>query len=321
MNFIVSENRINWIDYAKTIGIALVVYGHIRGAEGAGIIFLFHMPFFFILSGYLYKPRPIKEEWSKVLWSLVIPYLIFNAILLLITPPESYNDAIYILLGNQEHLPNNYRPMWFLVSLAMMRLISSVSRDKLWLSAIITFAIYLFLYYFKCLLHEWDLFQICTTLLCYQFFAFGYYLNNNKRIDILGGAKWKVLVFSVLMFPIFLVIGYYNSANSGGHLNVFNCETGCNIFIFLLVAYMLSYILIKLSELFINKSSKIIQMISMGTVLILCLHQTALDVLSYFFDITIVYVPVLMTILVMVFSFPLIWVSEMYCPVLIGKRK
>lgn len=54
-----------WVDYAKAIGIVLVVYGHVvRGLLNAGIlqdaefhglvdsvIYSFHMPLFFFLSG------------------------------------------------------------------------------------------------------------------------------------------------------------------------------------------------------------------------------------------------------------------------------
>jgi fucose 4-O-acetylase-like acetyltransferase len=54
------ESRINWVDYAKAIGILLVVYGHVaRGIKNSGIkiptdlyevadsvIYSFHMPLF-----------------------------------------------------------------------------------------------------------------------------------------------------------------------------------------------------------------------------------------------------------------------------------
>ena len=59
----VSQNREVWIDYAKAIGIILVVYGHVaRGLYSAGIdipyelyvlidsiVYSFHMPLFFFL--------------------------------------------------------------------------------------------------------------------------------------------------------------------------------------------------------------------------------------------------------------------------------
>ncbi len=58
------ENRTDWVDYAKGIGILLVVYGHVaRGLFNANIdmptafyhmadsvVYSFHMPLFFFLS-------------------------------------------------------------------------------------------------------------------------------------------------------------------------------------------------------------------------------------------------------------------------------
>ena len=63
--------RIEWLDFAKGISIFMVVLGHtLRGIYThnlylnyykylviiADIIFLFSMPVFFALSGYLFKP-------------------------------------------------------------------------------------------------------------------------------------------------------------------------------------------------------------------------------------------------------------------------
>ena len=60
------KKEIVWLDYARLIGILLVVFGHglqsipewnesviIKGLWD--YIYLFHMPVFFIISGFLYK--------------------------------------------------------------------------------------------------------------------------------------------------------------------------------------------------------------------------------------------------------------------------
>lgn len=59
-------NRLDWVDLSKAIGIILVVYGHVaRGLDSAGmtfalfksvdsIIYSFHMPLFFVLSGFFF---------------------------------------------------------------------------------------------------------------------------------------------------------------------------------------------------------------------------------------------------------------------------
>ena len=47
------------IDIAKAVGIILMVVGHFNGLPlwFEKWIFSFHMPLFFILSGYLFKPK------------------------------------------------------------------------------------------------------------------------------------------------------------------------------------------------------------------------------------------------------------------------
>lgn len=63
---VIKKDRLDWIDLSKGLGIILVVYGHVaRGVNSAGldfdlfnqiddVIYAFHMPLFFILSGYFF---------------------------------------------------------------------------------------------------------------------------------------------------------------------------------------------------------------------------------------------------------------------------
>ena len=55
--FYVNPNRIAWIDVAKGITILLVIIGHTLtfGSATRNFIFSFHMPLFFILSGYTFN--------------------------------------------------------------------------------------------------------------------------------------------------------------------------------------------------------------------------------------------------------------------------
>ena len=46
--------RLDWLDMAKGIGMILVVYGHSYGPSNY-YVYLFHMPLFFILSGFLFN--------------------------------------------------------------------------------------------------------------------------------------------------------------------------------------------------------------------------------------------------------------------------
>ena len=75
--YISSKKRENWIDWSKTILIWLMVLGHAGlGGLPREFIYAFHMPAFFIISGYLYKPH----NWFKTLKGFGIPILFFSVI-------------------------------------------------------------------------------------------------------------------------------------------------------------------------------------------------------------------------------------------------
>jgi fucose 4-O-acetylase-like acetyltransferase len=70
--------KILWIDLMKGLGMLTVVAGHIYGGEISRNIFIFHMPLFFFISGYLLKPTlEYKKYFTKKVVHLLIPYFSF----------------------------------------------------------------------------------------------------------------------------------------------------------------------------------------------------------------------------------------------------
>lgn len=70
--------RIQYIDVAKGLGILLVVAGHIFTGTIKTQIFIFHIPLFFIISGFLYKQNhDYKGYFSKKVKQLMLPYAVF----------------------------------------------------------------------------------------------------------------------------------------------------------------------------------------------------------------------------------------------------
>jgi len=71
-------NKILWIDIMKGLGMLAVVIGHIYVGEISRNIFIFHMPLFFFVSGYLFKPTfEYKNYFFKKVVHLLIPYFSF----------------------------------------------------------------------------------------------------------------------------------------------------------------------------------------------------------------------------------------------------
>ena len=63
------------LDILKGIGIVLVILGH-QNLPIGHFIYSFHMPLFFLISGYLYYKKEIKESLVKDFRRLIIPYFI-----------------------------------------------------------------------------------------------------------------------------------------------------------------------------------------------------------------------------------------------------
>lgn len=82
--------RLDYIDYAKGIGILLMVIGHYEYLNHAFMqwIFSFHMPMFFLFSGYLDYRFNLKTNAyvyvKKRVYSLLIPYIAFSLIVLVL---------------------------------------------------------------------------------------------------------------------------------------------------------------------------------------------------------------------------------------------
>ncbi|MCP4178418.1 MAG: acyltransferase family protein [bacterium] len=71
--------KIQWVDHLKGLGIILVVAGHTDiNPYLKSIIYSFHMPLFFFLSGYLYKGESgLKAYFIKKSIHLLLPYISF----------------------------------------------------------------------------------------------------------------------------------------------------------------------------------------------------------------------------------------------------
>ena len=78
---VVESSRLKWADIAKGIGIVLVVWGHSSlPFEFRKWVYSFHMPLFFILSGYFYKSQKygFTDFFLRKLRTLIIPYFFLN---------------------------------------------------------------------------------------------------------------------------------------------------------------------------------------------------------------------------------------------------
>ncbi len=236
------EDYENWLTIAKGYGIILVVLGHaISGAWAYennliwsniySLIALFHMPLFFIISGYLYqknyKKRSLSNNIVRKVAALGIPYIIYNVVYALVgqlTGDDKYNIQnlrligyrpishfwfvyvlliIYIIYPLMNKLIHNNIAL-FLVILLVNIIISlcnlhisgfEVSRC-IYYSLFFSFGTILLIYNFRKLMNNKKMIIICTAffiLICGLNIA-GY---SNIIFNILGGITGTILVMAI----------------------------------------------------------------------------------------------------------------------------
>lgn len=180
-------NRIVWIDAAKAIGIYSVICGHcldpVSPIEGLmrNFIYVFHMPLFFFLSGFLFKVGGEGNLLKKSAYSLLVPYVFLNAVAFVLWFPiyiHGNHDLrlqfIRFLIG-ESHAPAG--PAWFLLCLFWVRLLAClVTKLPSFLQVLCVFGSCCLAYYFPYRLY-WC---IDSAFMSFPFFMAGFF---SKRVS------------------------------------------------------------------------------------------------------------------------------------------
>lgn len=271
-----------------------------------------------MISGFLYKRVSIKKELEKSFRCIVIPYLLFNAVLLIISLffySFQWMDIIDILTGNQERLIwNCFYPMWYLISILIMRIISSLCKEEWYLWVMLGFFV-VGVFVGKIAPYEYDYFQLCTTIMCYPFFLMGIILKKYNAFELPN--KIKPIIRYLLILFILCVLVYLMKFN--GFANIFRCVTGNSILLYYLICVSFSCLILYIFSKLFTKESTIILTISSGTVLILGLHRMFLLGIIHTLPKN-TFTAIIVSFIVMLICYPLIVLAKKYFPVLLGSR-
>lgn len=134
------QQRIEWIDYAKGIGIFLVVLGHVLRGLGDSVgqgyqpelramdqwIYAFHMPLFFLLSG-LFADRAVSKPPRRFLidrfQKILYPYFLWSALVGALRILSGQNKGTTLLQFLTGFWTTIYYPIdifWFLFALFLI---------------------------------------------------------------------------------------------------------------------------------------------------------------------------------------------------------
>jgi len=311
--------RLHWIDWAKMIAIYLVVFGHI-GSPFMRYIFSFHMPFFFLISGFLQKERDVKTELVHSLKTLMVPYVIYNVYLIvysLFTGEYQADYPLHMIVGNQWFLSMACRPLWFLWALFFCRLLYAALPQKgAWVIAVLCIILCWLMSGTSVMKPEVNYFQYWMALLCYPFFVLGTVVKRYSLHTLMDKASpFAYYAALVLTFAFGAYLSTYN-----GMVIPFRLHLGNNTLLFYLCATLMSLSLFVFIYHALNINNGYVRLISNGTLLIFAVHQSILFPLQKVLTLN-VYTSLLLAAALIVVLSALVWLAQRYCPVLIGKWK
>jgi fucose 4-O-acetylase-like acetyltransferase len=113
------EKRMPWIDALKGIGMLAVIAGHILPTPVHDLVYTFHMPLFFFISGYLFRPKGIARTLDLVR-SLVLPTIssvILILLFFLVAPSFFWGEPVSLETLKHFYNEGNFVVLWFPVVL------------------------------------------------------------------------------------------------------------------------------------------------------------------------------------------------------------
>jgi fucose 4-O-acetylase-like acetyltransferase len=283
--------RLVWVDYAKVLGIYLVVFGHLPLWDSSLNQYLttFRMPLFFLLSGYFEGGNSIGETAKVGLKRLLWPYAIFYLLAYLWTVIETFclgipyypnpsayevlaKPALGFLLGMGDNTPFSTiinGPLWFLMALFWVKLLfallSALCRGRalfIYLAQLPVVAVAL-------LLKDSDwafFFSAECALLALPFYVMGYALKKGDLFERLHESGKMPFLLPVAFLASFLLF----KANGG--ISIANGIVGKSMALYYLDGAFGSLMVMLIARLLPQRRLKIVEAVAQGTLVIVGLH-------------------------------------------------
>lgn len=216
------KGRLEFLDIAKGIGILLVVWAHAKGPF-TSYMYQFHMPLFFLISGYLFNSKNTPKQFIiKKIQSLYIPFVVWNILSVVLrsvfhireyTGSYFWKKIIRIMLTLDKD-GDFFGATWFLGALFLVSVCYKLM--DYYIPCVKSKSIILALLFGSVAILGFEVtfpYLMSRTMILSFFFAAGRAIKDWKEQLSVYDTR-ALFSFSVL---IFIVIGYYNSINMGAN--------------------------------------------------------------------------------------------------------
>ena len=204
-----SESRDITFDIIKGFGVILIIAGHTLGYENAAypFIYVFHVPLFFMVSGFFYKHQELRNQLKKDFRRLLLPYFFVTLVEVVLVVLFEYFIKHHLCIPIQLFW-SSISPVWFLLALFFIRflfnfLLRCIPCHALE-GAFLISSFFLFLTHRYSILMPFSFSSAGGSLI---FFAIGYYIKRYRILErVQNKSSWLV--------PIALLF-WTNSAVNG----------------------------------------------------------------------------------------------------------
>ncbi|MEO2075938.1 MAG: acyltransferase family protein [Bacillus sp. (in: firmicutes)] len=213
------KKREKWIDIAKGIGIILVVIGHSGNQFAHHYFFWFHMPLFFLLSGYTFKSDINKNQfwvWAKRrFFQLLIPYFSFGIFIIILISSKNmlngklelidiFRDFLRLVFGGQT-LKGAFAVFWFITCLLVTQVLFAILTifvKSIKTQIIIIFAAFIFGHFEGKFIIQSQVpipWSVDVVLISTGYFAVGFYLKKFINFPFKFRYSAIILVLSIIL--------------------------------------------------------------------------------------------------------------------------
>lgn len=317
-----NNTRLAWLDITKGIAIILMVLGHTSiPTLFHNYIFSFHMPLFFLVSGYMFKNKyNFKEYIIRKTKQLLIPYITFAPIINIIAlTTKNYHldpkDWVNFIINGTD------LALWFLIILYLTQIIfylvtKYINNSHIKVAVIILLII---LGYYFSLKNIHIPYKIETIGMSILFFAIG---NFIKKINLLNKEVKNNTIITIILVVLNIFLVYFSNTSIDMRNNnwgiVFLSPIISLIGIFSIT--LLSHSIMKIIFL-----KNILCYTGENTIVIVCLSQLFSVLIKTYTENYITLPNYLFMVLRQVILWSLLFISiyifNKYCPYLIGKNK
>ena len=273
-----SSSRQIAIDNAKLVCLYLIMFCHIPPTEGFfhSWSYSFHVPVFFLIAGAFFSNKSSYKDFIiKNVKALLIPYLVYNTALIIISSlisiPYGLNPEKTILqplIGMLTGLAIPGGPSWFLLALFFDRIIFKLLLDSNWTRRIIICIILILIY----LTHRHitsNPLVIFSALLGMPFMIVGYAIKDLIRKVTTIPVKVKLL--AITLGIVCVPLSYIN-----GTADMFKGLYGENIFLFIINGILGSLMIICMCS-FYEYTNKTFRIIIQGSLFFICCHMMIME--------------------------------------------